>query len=287
VALIFKYPTMKWSCFYAAPLFLSSILPQMPQLAWPVFSYVFQPMKEYFEYEQILEAKPVNIDTEILRGVNYLFVLQPHGVFAFCAYCAALTMPPEFMGPWDFPCAVANAVLYLPIIKHISSVRHWVSASKPSMISILKKPGARGCLSLFVGGIAEMFLARDDVEQVFLKSRKGFVKLALQQGVDVIPVYMFGNTHALSALRSDLLFKLSRKLHFSIGYACGRWYLPVPRPTKMMWVRGQPLGMPRIEHPTQEEIDYWHNKYCMQVKRLFDTYKERVPEYKHKRLEIM
>jgi 2-acylglycerol O-acyltransferase 2 len=132
-----------------------------------------------------------------------------------------------------------------------------------------------------------MFLARDDVEQVFLKSRKGFIKLALQQGVDVIPVYMFGNTHALSALRCDLLFKLSRKLHFSIGYAYGRWYLPIPRPTKMMWIRGQPLGMPRNEHPTQEEIDYWHNKHCLEVKRLFDTYKERVPEYKHKTLEIV
>jgi hypothetical protein len=287
VALMFKYPTMKWSCFYAAPLFLSSILPQIPQVAWPVYRYVFPPMIEYFDYEEILEDVPVNVHKEILRGANYLYVLQPHGVFAFCAYCAALNMPPEFNGPWDFPGAVANALLYIPIIKHISSIRYWVSVSKSSMASILRRPGAPGCVCLFVGGIAEMFLARDDMEHVFLKARKGFIKLALQLGVDVIPVYMFGNTHALSALQSSLLSKLSRTLHFSIGYAWGRWYLPIPRPTKMMWVRGQPLGMPKVEYPTQAEIDYWHEKYCNEVQRLFDAYKERVPEYKHKRLEIV
>jgi len=45
--------------------------------------------------------------------------------------------------------------------------------------------------------------------------------------------------------------------------------------------------MPQIEKPTQQDIDLWHEKYCAQVQRLFDTYKERVPEYKHKKLEIV
>jgi len=52
-------------------------------------------------------------------------------------------------------------------------------------------------------------------------------------------------------------------------------------------VSGQPLGMPHIEHPTQEDIDKWHAKYCQEVTRLFNTYKEFAPEYKHKQLEIV
>ena len=56
---------------------------------------------------------------------------------------------------------------------------------------------------------------------------------------------------------------------------------------QLLYVSGQPLGMPKIENPTQEDIDKWHAKYCSEVKRLFDTYKERVPEYKHKQLEIV
>jgi hypothetical protein len=45
--------------------------------------------------------------------------------------------------------------------------------------------------------------------------------------------------------------------------------------------------MPQIANPTQEEIDKWHAKYCDEVTRLFNKYKERVPEYKHKKLEIV
>jgi hypothetical protein len=45
--------------------------------------------------------------------------------------------------------------------------------------------------------------------------------------------------------------------------------------------------MPRIDQPTQQDIDKWHEKYLQEVRRLFDTYKEKVPEYKHKKLTIL
>jgi len=54
-----------------------------------------------------------------------------------------------------------------------------------------------------------------------------------------------------------------------------------------LYASGQPLGLPRIENPTQADIDRWHAKYCKEVVRIFDKYKERVPEYKHKQLEIV
>jgi hypothetical protein len=57
--------------------------------------------------------------------------------------------------------------------------------------------------------------------------------------------------------------------------------------TKLLYVCGQPLGLPKIETPTQADIDQWHAKYCAEVSRLFHQYKERVPEYKHKKLEIV
>lgn len=39
--------------------------------------------------------------------------------------------------------------------------------------------------------------------------------------------------------------------------------------------------------PTQDDIDRRHAKYCEEVKRLFDTYKERVTDYKHKQVVII
>lgn len=100
-------------------------------------------------------------------------------------------------------------------------------------------------------------------------------------------MYLFGNTTVLSVLKTGLLATISRKLQVSLTYIWGRWYLPIPRDCKLLYASGQPLGMPHIPEPTQQDIDKWHDVYCAQVKRLFDTYKERVPEYKHKKLEIV
>jgi hypothetical protein len=56
---------------------------------------------------------------------------------------------------------------------------------------------------------------------------------------------------------------------------------------QLLYVAGQPMGMPHIPDPSHEDISTWHKKYCDEVTRIFDTYKERVPMYKHKKLIIV
>jgi len=224
---------------------------------------------------------------EIRKGKNYLCVFQPHGALSFAGIASAVNAPAEFQGHGNFPTAVADALLHTPLLKHVLGVFGLISASKASMKKTLKKPGAQGCVVLYVGGMAELFLSCENEERLYLKNRKGFVKLALQEGVDVLPVYLFGNTTVLSVWKNPILATISRKLQVSLTYIWGRWFLPIPRDCKLMYVTGQPLGMPQIANPTQADIDKWHAKYCDEVRRLFDTYKERVPEYKHKKLEIV
>jgi hypothetical protein len=45
--------------------------------------------------------------------------------------------------------------------------------------------------------------------------------------------------------------------------------------------------MPHIPEPTNEDINKWHAKYCSEVTRLFESYKEKMPAYKHKLLIIV
>lgn len=135
--------------------------------------------------------------------------------------------------------------------------------------------------------MAELFLSSGKKERLYLKNRKGFIKLALQEGVDIVPVYLFGNTTVLSVWKTGFLADLSRKYQVSLTYMWGKWGLPIPRDCKLLYASGQPIGLPHIKDPKQEDIDKWHGVYCDQVKRLFDTYKERVPAYKHKNLEIL
>ena len=162
-----------------------------------------------------------------------------------------------------------------------------ISASKKNLIQTFQKKGAEGTVVLYVGGLAELFLSCEQEEKLYLHKRKGFIKLALTQGIDIVPVYLFGNTSVLSVLKTGILATISRKLQVSLTYVWGRWDLPIPREVKLLYVTGQPLGLPKIEHPTQQDIDKYHKQYCDQVTRLFEKYKEELPEYKHKKLIIV
>jgi len=46
------------------------------------------------------------------------------------------------------------------------------------------------------------------------------------------------------------------------------------------------MGLPHIPEPTDDDVNEYHAKYCEEVTRLFNKYKEKVPNYKHKELFI-
>ncbi len=51
--------------------------------------------------------------------------------------------------------------------------------------------------------------------------------------MDVVPIYLFGNTSVLSALKHGPLASISRKFQVSLTWFWGKWCLPVPRDEKV------------------------------------------------------
>mmetsp|Transcript_15193 Transcript_15193/g.28830 ORF Transcript_15193/g.28830 Transcript_15193/m.28830 type:complete len:327 (+) Transcript_15193:135-1115(+) len=281
--LLFNYPNRLLAWLYVTPLFASALVPSM---ASPWLLGLLTPMADYFDYEEIHETSPRDVWTEVREGKsNFLVVKQPHGVLSYTGMMSAIMAPPEIRGV--VKTAVADALLVTPILKHVMGIFGLISASKKNLIQTFQKKGAEGTVVLYVGGMAELFLSCEQEEKLYLKKRKGFIKLALTQGIDIVPVYLFGNTSVLSVLKTGLLATISRKLQVSLTYVWGRWNLPIPREVKLLYVTGQPLGLPKIEKPTQQDIDKYHQQYCDQVTRLYEKYKEKIPEYKHKKLIIV
>ena len=161
-----------------------------------------------------------------------------------------------------------------------------MDASAGSLKRHFAKEGVHGSIVIYIGGIAELFKSSRKEERLYLSSRKGFIKMALREGVDIIPLYLFGNTSVLTVLKSGPLASLSRKLQVSLTWFWGRWYTPVPRNEKLIYVRGRPLGLPHIENPTDKDINKWHQKYCDEVERIFNTYKHKSPQYANKKIFI-
>ena len=50
-------------------------------------------------------------------------------------------------------------------------------------------------ITIVVGGARESLDARPQSLRLVLKRRKGFVKLAIRTGADLVPVLAFGGTH--------------------------------------------------------------------------------------------
>jgi hypothetical protein len=274
--LILRYPTSKASILYALPMLISIITTPRPS---PLILRLLKPMLDYFDYEAIYTDEK-NVRDAIVNGKNFLFAAQPHGILSFVGMCAAVSKPDDVI---QVPTAVASAVLQTPLLKNLMGIFNLVDASAHNLKKILKGGGS---VLIYVGGIAELFKSCRTEERLYLKKRKGFIKLALREGVDVVPIYLFGNTSVLSALKHGPLATLSRKLQVSLTLFWGKFYLPIPRDEKILYVVGKPLGLPHIEEPTQEDVDKWHAIYCDEVQKLFEMYKERVPMYKHKKLFV-
>jgi 2-acylglycerol O-acyltransferase 2 len=52
--------------------------------------------------------------------------------------------------------------------------------------------GPGSCLTIVVGGAAESLSARPGTADLVLKRRLGFIKLAIREGADLVPVFSFG-----------------------------------------------------------------------------------------------
>jgi hypothetical protein len=279
----FQFLTFKEAVIFSFPLLVSIIIP--PIHAPKVLASLSPIATGYFQYDEVLEQSYDEIQAGLESGEqrNFLVCMQPHGVVSFTSFCMNIMQPPFHR---RVKTAVATSVLYAPILKQLLGINGLISASKANLTRHLKTPGVDGCAILYVGGIAELFKCCREEERLFLSGRKGFIKLALRENVDIVPVYLFGNTSILSEWKSSILCELSRKTGVVLTYFWGKWALPIPRDEQLLVARGKPMGLPHIPDPSQNDIDYWHAKYCQEVKRLFDTYKEKLPNYKNKKLYI-
>ncbi|CAH0477052.1 unnamed protein product [Peronospora belbahrii] len=68
-----------------------------------------------------------------------------------------------------------------------------------------------------------------------------------------------------------------KKLAFPFPYfPYGRALLPIPRKVHIPIVVGEPLEVPHIEKPTQDDIDKVHGQYFSVLQNMFDKYKDEV-----------
>lgn len=281
--LICVYPYWWLTWMLAAPLILSALLPPVPSRSF-LQSWPFKHMPKYFNFTEIKELGDAEVQ-QLISNRATIFCVQPHGVFSFGGASAGVTWAKNWWHPATIPTAVASSVSATPLVKHLVGLFGTCDAATKPMTKRLS--AGKSCV-LYIGGIAELFLASGSSETLYVKKRKGFIKLALRSGAEVVPVYFLGNTSVLSVVSNRMLRGFARRTGVTLTWFWGWRGTLLPRPNKILGVLGKPLGLPStpIPEPTAEEIDHWHGRYMEEVRRIFDTYKKFNPDYAEKQLEF-
>ena len=116
------------------------------------------------------------------------------------------------------------------------------------------------------GGVQEVMLLDPSEPSelvLYLKNCKGFVKMALEYGCPIFPifpVFCFGldGSYAYYIPRGDLINRIFRAIGFIPLFVLGRCSIPfgIPRPNQIHVVVGKPINCPQLgEHVTCEDAD--------------------------------
>jgi hypothetical protein len=132
----------------------------------------------------------------------------------------------------------------------------------------------KGNACVMSGGIAELFLSCRTREELFLRERKGFVRLAKDANAILVPVYAFGHTRLFDQLATGggVAMLLSRLIRGSITFFWGRLFLPVPYPAPLHVAYGPPM---MVDWSASEStVDAVHAMFVQRVKDLYAEHRD-------------
>lgn len=181
------------------------------------------------------------------------------------------------------------------------------SVSRESCENLLSTGGADGegmgrAITIVIGGAQESLDARPGSLRLVLKRRKGFVKLAIRTGADLVPVLGFGENELYEQVDSEqhpLIHKFQLLVKKTMGFTIPLFHargvfnydvglMPYRRPLNV--VVGRPIAV--VKRHDREEIDdnyvnELHAKYVQELRRLWQEWKDVYAVGRTSELEII
>ncbi len=238
-------------------------------------------------------------DLKFEVGKKYIFASHPHGIHtwgmgAFQYQGADHPFFDKFPFLRDkMVCFCASILFYVPFVRDIILAFGFRDASRETVRAALRQGNS---VVLVVGGAAESLLALPGTDKLVIlgPKRKGFVRMALQEGAALIPVYTFHNTdtyhtfHWFWSLRKWLVTRHQVCLPLFVG----RWGTAMPVNVYLPIAVGSPLPLPK-DIPLDARggvpdsvVDAYHAQYVAAVQALFERYKADAGYPPERKLEL-
>lgn len=258
---------------------------------WARSTFPFKLIQEYFNAELVRTA-------ELDCNRSYMFIYHPHGIVAMGCNTALTTEACDFS--INFPgisrsTCTLNASFFVPFYREWMLANGIISANKKTIINHLCRGDS---LVLVPGGATEALHAHPGVFRLYLKQRKGFIKIAIQTGCSVVPCLGFGENEIFHTVydknyasdHKERVGFLKAMFQFQTWLkGCLSFSTPIathifPRREKIVVVTGAPIHFDSVLDSVKcddvgavndELIDKYHSLYCASVQKLYDDNKRK------------
>ncbi|KIX06937.1 uncharacterized protein Z518_04913 [Rhinocladiella mackenziei CBS 650.93] len=242
---------------------------------------------------------------------KYIFGYHPHGIISHGAFAAFAT---EALGFADLYPGITNTLLTLdtnfrvPFYRDYALAMGLASVSRESIENLLSKGGHNGegmgrAVTIVIGGARESLDARPHSLRLVLRSRKGFIKLAIRMGADLVPVLAFGENELYDQVDSvehpwiykgQMIVKKMMGFTIPLFHARGIFNYDVglmPYRRAVNIVVGRPIRV--VQQGSKDNkvdeayLDQVHTEYVAELVRLWDGYKNTFAKDRKGELEIV
>ncbi|XP_011356814.1 2-acylglycerol O-acyltransferase 1 [Pteropus vampyrus] len=255
---------------------------------WIRSGAVWRHFKDYFPIHLI---KTSDLDP----SHNYIFGFHPHGVLAAGAFGNFCTNHSDFKRLFPGFTAYVHTLpiwFWCPLFREYLMSYGLVSVSKKSVSHVLSKETDGNISVIVLGGAEESLDAHPGKFTLFIRQRKGFVKIALTCGAYLVPVFSFGENELFKQISNpegSRLRTLQNRMRKIMGFALPLFHargifqynfglIPYRKPIHS--VVGHPIPVHQTLNPTSEQIEELHQTYMEELRKLFEEHKGKygIPE---------
>ena len=247
--------------------------------AWPLW-FIFKPMWVFLDAIGVHQA--AEFEEPLPKG-KFMMLCSPHGAYAFSGTTwigpqFRLALLKEYQHVNLFY-AVASVLFYIPVVREIILMMGCREATRSTIVKLALHKTSPCSVAILPGGMYEQICTRHDEERHYVQKRLGFVKLALELGLPMVPMVGFGENQLFTThykfgnnFRHWLLSTLSMGVPFITGrFGCTL----IPHPITVTHVYGKAVKVAKTENPTEKQIEEAYGRYVAEVTRLFNKHAKR------------
>ncbi|KAI8897136.1 diacylglycerol acyltransferase [Globomyces pollinis-pini] len=250
-------------------------------ISWFKNLYFFKALRDFFPVQL---KKTVELDPQR----NYIFGYHPHGVIVIGGiinFCSEANAVSQLLPGIYIRLLTLRTNFYIPILRDIILALGMSSVSREGIETILTQ-GPGHSVMIVPGGAQETGNAHPGTNDLLIKKRLGFVRMALRNGASLVPVFGFGDNDLWNQVANppgSTLRKLQEagkkatKIFLPAIFGRGIFnytvgILPLRRP--VVSVVGRPIDCPHIQNPTIDDVMKYHQLYLDELQRLYDAHKD-------------